>query len=391
MRIAAIIAEYNPFHTGHQYHIRQTRALSGADYVVAIMGGNFTQRGESAILDKRTRAEAALRGGADAVIELPGLFTVRAADGFAAAGVAIAEGIGADVLSFGCEDADLSLLHRILDAEESAQDAIRRELTAGKSYARARGEAIAAQLNMPAEDLNRPNLVLGLEYLRAIRRTNANIRPMPVQRLGEYHSGEMTVPFPSASAIRAAARNGENVFRHLPGLSPETRFMQPMDALDPVFLYAIRNMQPDAMANICDFSEGLEHRVCKLSTRCTSRMQLLDELKCKRYTMAHLSRLLTQAVTGMTKPLAAAHPQPEYARILGIRRGAEPLLKELSARARLPLVTDAAQLKGNPIFEYECRMTDLFMLLASNPAERLGGRECTARFIRADISEAPLP
>ena len=381
MKIAAIIAEYNPFHTGHMHHIRRTRELSSADFVVAIMGGNFTQRGEAAILEKRQRAAAALRSGVDAVVELPGLFAVRPAEVFAASGVAIAHAMGADVLSFGCESNDIGALYDILRAEEAVQPQIAQQLAAGKSYARARGEAVAAQLGILPEELNRPNLTLALEYLRALQRLDSSTKPLAVLREGEYHSGDMAVQFPSASAIRAAARNGENVSAYLPGFSEDMRFALPMDELDRVYMHALRNMQPEMLANICDFSEGIEHRVCKLSTRSAGRIQLLDALKCKRYTMAHLSRLLTQAVCGVTKPLAQQHPAPEYIRIIGMRRDARGLMTELSRRSALPLVSDGAQLRGNAIFECECRMTDLFMLLAENREQRLGGMEYTARFV----------
>lgn len=381
MKIVAVIAEYNPFHTGHQYHIRRTRELSGADYVIAIMGGNFTQRGEAAILEKRQRAAAALRSGVDMVIELPGVFAVRPAEVFASAGVAIADGIGADVLSFGCEDADLGFLYDILRAEAAVQPRIRDELAAGKSYARARGEAVAAHMGIPTEALNRPNLTLALEYLRALQRMNSRMQPLAVIRQGEYHSGEMAVAFPSASAIRAAVRNGGDVRAFLPGLAEDAQFALPMEHIDSVWMYALRNMQPEQLANACDASEGIECRVCKMSTRCAGRMQLLGELKCKRYTMAHLSRLLTQAVTGVTKQIAQAHPVPEYARVIGMRRDARALMKELSQRSRLPLVSDGAQLRGNAIFECECRLTDLFMLLAPEKSDRTAGLEYTARFV----------
>lgn len=381
MKIAAVIAEYNPFHTGHQYHIRRTRELSGADYVVAIMGGNFTQRGEAAILEKRQRAAAALHGGADMVIELPGLYVVRPAEVFASAGVAIAGGIGADVLSFGCENADLDFLYDILRAETAAQAQIDAHLAQGKSYARARGEAVAAHMGLPPEALNRPNLTLALEYLRAIDRQQLSLQPLAVPRVGAYHSGEMEVQFPSASAIRAAARRGEDVRALLPGLAQDAQFALPMDDIDSVWMFALRNMQAKQLANACDAAEGIEHRVCKLSTQCASRIQLLDALKCKRYTMAHLSRLLAQMTAGITKDLAQAHPLPEYARVIGMRRDARPLMKELSQRAQLPIVSDGAQLRGNAIFECECRLTDLFMLLTPQKADRVGGLEYTARFI----------
>lgn len=380
MRIAAVIAEYNPFHTGHLYHVRRTRELSGADYVVAIMGGSFTQRGEAAILEKRIRVEAALRSGVDAVIELPGLFAVRSAEVFARGGVALAGAIGADVLSFGCETPDVRWMRDVLAAEARAQPQIRARMAEGKSYARARGEAVAAELNAPLETLNRPNLALALEYLRALDAQGLPTRPLAVERQGAYHSDRMDAPYPSASALRQAARSGADIARFLPGLAPDARFALPMEALDAVFLYVLRGYSPEKLREICDVSEGLEYRVCKLSTKCTSRMQLLNELKCKRYTFSYLSRVLTQSVTGMTGALAEAHPMPEYVRLLGARREAAPLLREISARSTLPVVSDGAQLKGNDIFEYECRLTDLFMLLAADPARRRAGLEYTAGF-----------
>lgn len=381
MKIAAVIAEYNPFHTGHRHHIERTREITGADCVVAIMGGNFTQRGESAILEKQYRAQAALNSGVDIVVELPGLFTVRNAQVFADAGVAIAHGMGADVLSFGCETDDMDYLYRILEAEKACDAELRAALAEGKSYARARGEAVAQRLGLTPEELNRPNLTLALEYIRALQKRDSAVQPMAVQRVGEYHSGDMDVVFPSASAIRAAARDGQDVYGFLPGLPAGAQFMRSMEELDAVYMYAIRNMQPETMANVCDANEGIEYRVCKLSTQCTGRMQLLDALKCKRYTMAHLSRLLTQAVCGVTRQLAQAHPEPEYIRVLGMRKSAGAALKEISRRASLPIVSDGAQLRGNAVFECECRMTDLFMLLAPEADMRVAGVEYTRRFI----------
>ncbi len=381
MRIAAVIAEYNPFHAGHRYHVEQTRGRSGCDYVVAIMGGNFTQRGEAAILEKRQRAAAALQSGVDAVIELPGLFAVRPAEVFARAGVALADAIGADVLSFGCETADVDWLRAALAAEARVQPRIRDALARGESYARARGGAVAEEMGVSPEALNRPNLALALEYLRAMAERGSRMRPLAVARQGDYHSGDMSAAYPSAGALRQAAWAGEDVRRHLPGLAEGAEFMPPMDALDAVYLYALRGYTPQRLREVCDVTEGLEYRVCKLSTRCASRMQLLRELKCKRYTFSHLSRMLTQAVAGMTRELAEAHPAPEYVRILGARRDAGPLLREMARRSTLPMISDGARLKGNAVFECECRLTDLFMLISSDPAKRRAGLEYTARFV----------
>ena len=152
MKIAGVIAEYNPFHSGHEWHLAETRRRTGCDFVVVCMAGSYVQRGEAACLSKGARAEAALRCGADAVFELPALFAVRSADAFARGGVGVLEGLGADALSFGCENAQLQTIEALAELREhepeALSDAVRRGLAEGKSHARARGEAVAAMLGM---------------------------------------------------------------------------------------------------------------------------------------------------------------------------------------------------------------------------------------------------
>ena len=150
MKIAGIIAEYNPFHNGHAHHIAETRRLTGCDYIVVCMDGSYTQRGEAACLDKWTRARTALACGADAVFELPVLWAVTTADNFARGGVAVLGGLGCDCLSFGSEEADLALLNRLAEFREHEPEeiscAVQAKLSEGKSHARARGEALAEYL-----------------------------------------------------------------------------------------------------------------------------------------------------------------------------------------------------------------------------------------------------
>ena len=192
MKIAGVICEYNPFHSGHAYHLAETRAQTGCDYIVVCMAGSYVQRGTAACLSKWTRAEMALRSGADAVLELPALYALRTADVFARGGVHILNGVGADVLSFGSETAELELLERIATLRErepeSVSSAIQRGLAEGKSHARAQGEAIAEALGVKPALLERPNLILATEYLRAIRALNASIQPFAVERVGDYHA-----------------------------------------------------------------------------------------------------------------------------------------------------------------------------------------------------------
>ena len=384
MTIAGIIAEYDPFHRGHAWHVSETRRITGCDWVVACMAGHFTQRGEPALWSKWARARMALASGVDAVFELPALWAVRPADAFARGGVAVLGGLGCDVLSFGSETADLALLRRLaaLRANEPAElsRSIREKLDGGLSHARARGEAVAELLGLAPETVNRPNLILAAEYLRAIEAGGYAMTPVAVKRVGDYHDDEAVGPFASATAIRGAFLRGdaEAALKAMPvPVRPDA--LHPMDDL---LLHVLRGMRADQLAALPDVSEGLEHRLHDACRLASTREGLLDALKCKRYTRARLSRTLTHALLGMDRVFTDAHPAPTWARLLGVRAGAELLLKELSQRAALPVVTRAAELRGDPVFELECRATDTWALLHDAPELRVMGREYTEKFLK---------
>lgn len=386
MRIAGIIAEYNPFHNGHAWHIRQTRLLTGCDGVVVCMAGHFTQRGEPSILSKWDRARMALACGADAVFELPALFAVRTADAFARGGVAILDGLGADALSFGSEIDDLSLLKRMAGLREREPEAlsvlVREGLAAGKSHARARGEAVGVYLGLPVDALNRPNAALAVEYLRAIDALNSAMTPVIVRREGDYHDKSLE-GFASASAIRAALVRGETeaALKAIPEAARPWARPDALHPMDDMLLYRLRQMTPEALAALPDTGEGLEHRIVRLCREAPNREALLDSLKCKRYTRARLSRLLTQALLGIDRALTEAVPVPTYARLLGVRRGSEALLTALTARASLPIVSRATELRGDACFEAECRATDIWALMHDDPRLRAAGREYVEKFV----------
>ncbi len=387
MKIAGIIAEYNPFHNGHAHHIRETRRLTGCDYVVVCMGGSFTQRGEAACMDKWARARVALECGADAVFELPALWVLQPADGFARGGVAVLGGLGCDLLSFGSECADVGLLRRLsaLGAGEPPEvsEALRRGLAEGKSHARARGEALAAQLNVEPELLNAPNMVLGAEYLRAIDAQGWAMEPLAVARAGGYHDAALH-SLASASAIRTALAEGrvEEALSCVPEPARAAlRWAGDLHDMDDLLLHTLRSMAPEEIAALPGAAEGLENRVARCAREAASRAELLDLLKCKRYTRARLSRLCACAVLGVTQSLVDGHPLPEYARLTGMRRDARPLMAELKARASLPIASDAARLRGDPVFDLECRATDLRALMCNDPAARRAGREFSEKFV----------
>ena len=389
--VAGIIAEYNPFHNGHARHIQKTRALTGCDWLIVVMSGNFTQRGEPALLDKWMRAQMALDAGADIVLELPALFAVRPADRFAMGGVEILGALGVcDMLSFGCEVTNLSLLKRlaeVLEAEPPDFSAIlRTHLSEGKSFPRARGEALCEYLNVPPEWVNGPNTVLALEYIRANERLEVPMGLCVVQRDSDYHSEQMG-EVASASAIRKAVFEGrmDEAYAAMPEAAAKlmreagrTR-MADIAALDNLLIYRLRALEAEQIARLPDVSEGLEMRIKKKIGQSTTREALLEQLKCKRYTMARLSRICTYALLGLDRALVEAYPQPRYLRILGFQNWARPLLREIASNGRLPLIGSAKALAGDECFALERRATDLWGLCTQDPALRRAGRDFTER------------
>ena len=388
MKIAGVIAEYNPFHNGHAHHLNETRRMGNCDYVVVCMDGSFTQRGEPACMDKWARARIALNCGADAVFELPALWALQPADGFARGGVAVLGGLGCDVLSFGSEETDINLLKTLAEVGENEPQevsaALREGLAAGKSHARARGEALSMLLGVDAEKLNSPNLILATQYLREIGAQNLKMEALPVRRIGNYHD-ETLGAFASASAIRAAISGDkmEEALACVPEPAREAlRRAGRLHAMDDLLLHTLRGMSPEEIAALPGVGEGLEKRIARCAAEAAGRAELLEMLKCKRYTRSRLSRICACALLKLTKSMVEGHATPGYARLIGMREDARPLLRELKARTQLPIASDAAQLRGDPVFDLERRATDLRALLCDEPSERRAGQEFTRKFVR---------
>lgn len=392
MEVCGIIAEYNPFHNGHALHMNSARA--GCDFVVCVMSGSFTQRGEPALFDKWTRARMALLCGADVVFELPALFATRASDDFAFGGVSCLGALNAvSTLAFGSETAEISTLLSMeaLLFEESPEMTrlIREGLSRGESHARARGAALAQTLQISEASVGAPNTALALSYLRAIRVFGAGLRPMPIPRTNAYHSMEIG-EIASAGAIRAALSRGETAaaVRAMPPPSAallKARYPEEAAdarALDPLLLYALRQMSEASLRALPDVSEGLEMRVLKFLPEAVSRENLIDQIKCKRYTRARISRMLLHALLKMDQNLCARYEKgAPYARVLGFRERARPFLKKIRRTSDIPVVMSPKTLRGEPCFELERRATDLWGLCAQNPALRKAGRDLTEPMI----------
>ena len=350
MRVCGIIAEYDPFHKGHAYHLARAREISGADYVVCVQSTAFTQRGTPSFFSTADRAKMAVQGGADAVFSLPVAFSVMEADRFARGGVGVLKGLGTVThLAFGCEDASsFSLLEACADALESPDEALEglylEALSQGESPARARASALEKTLSLPPGLLKKPNNVLALCYLRQLRRQHAPFTPVPVQRLGQRDDQE-TDGFLSSSVLRRMIQDGEaeKAFAHLPCPDAarealrEGRFCMP-DALDQAALYAL--LTAESLCAYSSLQDGLPDRVTKYLPAAASLDALVGFCSSRRYTRSGIRRFAAQALLRL--PREGLLDLPGYTRLLAFREEARPLLAAVKKNASIPVVAKAA-------------------------------------------------
>lgn len=373
MSVCGVIAEYDPFHKGHERHLRLAREKTGADTIVCVMSGAFTQRGLPALLPARVRAEMALRCGADVVLQLPYAFSVREAEYFALGGVHILNALGCVThLSFGCETADLSLLQSaaalLEQPDEKLNEAVQAGLDRGLSYAAAQGQAVAQRLGIGEKTLDAPNTALALSYLRALLRLNSAIVPVPVLRDQDYHAAELEA-WPSASAVRGAILRGD--WAGVESAVPEAALpvlrrgmlegVCPPDRLDGILRYTLLNAAPEAVAQWPGVAEGLEQRILKAAESAVSREALIAAVKTRRYTYGRISRALCHGMMGVRR--TDLPDVPDHARLLGFRESARPLLRRMQ-KSGFPLVTRPAREQAAAL---DIRADELWAMVAGIP------------------------
>ena len=308
MKTVGITAEYNPFHNGHLYHARLARKLSGADCVIAVMSGDFTQRGEPAVCGKWERAEAAVKSGCvDLVVELPFAYACGRAEVFARGAVDLLAGMGADVISFGCEEADPEILRAAAWAAAAQEEDLvtirdsymREGLSAAKAYELAVSETAGEQTALL---LRKPNNILAVEYLKRIRfwrERGRELSDLPVKRYGSGYddvSGEKD--FAGGGALRRMIREGEDVSRFLPasmdfadGKLISERYLQLLKGI-------VLRSSPEEISSIYGVGEGMEHSIIREAREAGSLEELLAALTSKRYTAATVRRALTHVLAG---------------------------------------------------------------------------------------------
>ncbi|MEN6413474.1 MAG: nucleotidyltransferase [Veillonellales bacterium] len=361
MQAVGLIVEYNPFHNGHQWHVQQAKKRSGCSAAVGVMSGNFVQRGEPAILDKWTRAEMAIQGGVDLVLELPVMFAVRSAQFFAAGAVRLLNSLGVvEKICFGAENANQAQFEKITMAREHPQfnTALRRQLRAGSPYAAALGRTIEKSCGVDSAVVSSPNNILAFEYLLAIRKYAPNLLPIMIDRhQSGYHDQEITSPFASAAAIRQALlANGPAGNKKLQAALPKTSFELilsrlkeqrgpvTIDLFSQMALYKLRSLSPEDLRRLPDVSEGLENRIRDCALQAGNIQEFYYLLKSRRYTMTRLQRSVIHVLLGLTKTDAGLADKngPLYARVLAFNQQGRHILKALNDTASIPIINKTA-------------------------------------------------
>jgi predicted nucleotidyltransferase len=360
MKVVGLITEYNPFHKGHMYHIEEAKRITGSDYLIVVMSGNYVQRGEPAIVDKWTRTHIALHCGADVVIELPVHFSTASAEFFSSAAVSLLSATGVvDSICFGSESGDITELSTVADFLANEPEAFKlylnEKLSSGISFPKARALALEHFLDKSLIDLiHSPNNILGIEYLKAIKKLNLHIKPFTIKRIGSsYHDYDILNNIASASAIRNHLQVDalDTIINTLPQNSYDlfneaiVSKKAPIYYNDfmPILKYALYTMSKKELANILDISEGIESRILKASKEAMTISQLIDLVKTKRYTHTKISRALLHILLNINKDefnLFVENQYCQYIKILGFRNDALEVMKGIKSNGSLPLITN---------------------------------------------------
>ena len=359
-KVLGIIAEYNPFHNGHLYHINESKKAVNADYVVAIISGNFVQRGDTSLVDKWSKAEMAIKNGADLVIELPLLYSISSAENFAEGGIKMLNSFNiVDYISFGSELCDVNTLNEFADVlfhePKEFVSVLNHELSKGFSYPKARENALLMYLNdirKYANILSSPNNILAIEYLKALKKYKSSIVPVSIDRNKvDYNSTEIVDGFASATAIRKIAMTNDvwSLRQAMPKSSFDIMYdclrsgktVSSLSKFEKEIIYNLRKMSVSEIANLPDVSEGLEYSIKNAANSCNTIDELISIVKSKRYTTTRLRRILVYCLLGITKKdIQDSRKVIPYARVLGFNDKGKELLSGIShANSKLDIVT----------------------------------------------------
>lgn len=380
MKICACVAEYNPFHLGHLKHIEHIKYSLGAEKLIVIMSGNFTQRGEPAVLDKFTRARHAVLAGADMVIELPTVFATANAETFATGAVKILNSLGVvDGLCFGVESGTefeyLTLAKAMNNESKEFKKALKDALSDGVSLAIAKFQALKATSggNYNAELVSSPNNILGLEYTKAILKLKSDIDIFPMLRTGDHNDKTLKKGITSATSIREVIKTGKfkAIKKNLPSYVYNSISEYPT-AFDNLIIGSVIKNSTEGMSKIPDCSEGLENRIKALVKDNLTVQSLVEKVSTRRYTATRIQRILIANLLGITSDLTEDCLENDlYAKILAVNKDSKDMISLISSNSSIPVLTrksDAIALKktAEKCWHTDVLANDLYNLATKN-------------------------
>ncbi|WP_102271565.1 nucleotidyltransferase [Cytobacillus massiliigabonensis] len=369
MNAVGVIVEYNPFHNGHAFHIEEARKYANADVVIAVMSGNFLQRGEPAIVSKWKRTEMALRAGVDIVFELPYVFATQQADTFASGAVSILEAAGCHSLCFGSESGSMNSFNKTVaflqNHNEIYQQQIKTFLEKGYSYPKA--TSLAYHTLSPDNDLidlSKPNNILGYQYIKAANTLHASIKIFTVTRKNaNYHDPHFaSETIASATSIRKALFSMDGQLESVRQYVPETTYTSLLEYKEqyglfhdwelywPYLKFRLIQMTPEQLKNIYEVEEGLENRILSSSLESESFQQFMEKLKTKRYTWTRLQRTCVHILTNTTKQdMFMKEDKASYLRLLGMTAAGREYLNKYKTDFSLPMISKVSAAKNNQL------------------------------------------
>lgn len=351
-KVLGIIAEYNPFHNGHLYHIKKSIEETGASSVICVMSGNFVQRGNTSIVDKWTKTKMALANGVDLVLELPTIYSVSSAENFAEGAIRLLDSLKiVDTISFGMEAKDIASLNNIANVlytePKEYTTILEHELRKGVSFPKARENAVMMYLNdikQYANILTGSNNILAIEYLKAIKKLKSKLNPIGIRREKVLYNDEIIIDdFASATAIRKMIATGQ--FSDIQKVMPKSSYALLADELrkghyvldlskfQKEIIYNLRKMSVEEIAQLVDVSEGLENAIKNAANSSNNLVDFVNIVKSKRYTQTRIQRILIYALLGITnsKMLAFKKAVP-YARVLGLNENGKQLISQIAKK-----------------------------------------------------------
>ena len=360
MASVGIIAEYNPFHNGHMYHINKIKELYKDDTIILILSGNFTERGDVSIIDKWKKTDIALQAGVDLVIELPYPFATQSADYFSYGGVTLLENLKVEKLIFGSESnniEDLKLIAKEQINNEEFDRLVKIYSKFGKNYPTALSLALK---DLTGKEIKEPNDLLGISYIKAIIKNNYKIEPISIKRTNDYHNEDLEEEISSATSIRKALLENKNINKQVPEfVLPYLKNLHNIEDYFPLLKYKIITEPNLSIYHTVD--EGIDKLLKKEILNANSYEELITKVKTKRYTYNKIKRTLLHILCNFTKEDASKYKDIEYIRILGFNSKGRVYLNKIKKETTIPIISKITREKPN-MLEFEINTTKIYSL-----------------------------